>query len=155
MAYPLSASVVKKAYDTLTNDLDQLKTRCQAVQTATAGGASAFLYLAHNVATAAIAFVTDFAVTKANQALVNQLVPYIQTQVAGASALDVKTEYMALNTLAGNLVTAFMTDYPRDPQGRLLDRTFDEATGDVWLKFTAAQAPNFMPALTALLNELT
>jgi hypothetical protein len=155
MAYPLSASVVQTTYDKLDNDLKQLAARCQAVVNATAGGASAFVYTALNVATAAIAYRTDFAQTAANSALVAQLIPFVQAQKAGATALQVQNEYVALNTLAGNLLTAFAADYPHDAQGRLLDRTFNSTTGEVWLTFTAAQAPNFMPAVTALLAEFS
>lgn len=155
MAYPLSASVVQTAYATLTNDLTQLKARCLAVQTQTAGGASAPMFVALNAATAAITYQADFATISTNSALVAQLVPYIQAQLAGATALQVQQEYITLNTLAGNLLTAFATDYPHDAQNRLLDRTFSLSTGPVWLTFTAAQAPNFMPAVTALINELT
>jgi hypothetical protein len=155
MAYPLSAPVVEQAYTTITNDLQQLKAACQAVVTGTAAGASAQVYLALNAAQAAIAYRTDFAIIAANSALVAQLVPYVQAQSAGASALAVQTEYTTLNTLAGNLLNAFALDYPHDASARLLDRTFSLTTGITWLNFTAAQAPNFMPTVTALVNQLT
>ena len=155
MAYPLSASVVQTAYQTLTNDLTTLKNRCLTVQTQTNGGASAPMFVAIDAAVAAIAYRTDFALISANSALVSQLVPYIQAQLAGATALQVQQEYITLNTLCGDLLNAFATDYPHDGSNRLLDRTFSLATGVVWLTFTAAQALNFMPAVTALLNELT
>jgi len=151
MAYPISASVVEQAYTTLTNDLKQLQAACQAVQTATNGGASAPVWYALNAANACIAYRTDFAIIAANSPLVAQLVPYVQNQLAGATALSVQTEYTNLNTLAGNMLTAFATDYPHDGSNRLLDRTYSLTTGLTWLNFTAAQAPNFMPTVTALL----
>jgi len=151
MAYPLSASVVEQAYSTLTNDLKQLKATCEQIQTATAGAAAAPVWMALNAANACIAYRTDFAIIAANSALVAQLVPYVQNQLAGATALSVQTEFSNLNTLAGNLLTAFATDYPHDAQARLLDRTYSLTTGLTWLTFTAAQAPNFMPTVTALL----
>jgi hypothetical protein len=146
--------VVELAYNTITSDLKQLKATCQAIVTATNGGASAPVYLALNAAQAAIAYRTDFAIIAADSALVAQLVPYIQAQLAGASALAVQTEFTTLNTLAGNLLNAFATDYPHDAQARLLDRTFSLTTGITWLTFTAAQAPNFMPTVTALVNQM-
>lgn len=151
MAYPLSAPVVQKAYDTIKADLDQLKNSCQAVQTAVAGGASAEAWYALNAAQAAVAYRTDFAIITANPALVAQLKTYVQQQVAGATGLAVDTEYGNINTLANNLLNAAASDYPHDAQGRLLDRKFNLTTGVTWLTFTAAQAPNFMPAVTALL----
>lgn len=155
MAYPLSASVVQTAYDTLTNDLKQLKARCQAVADQTNGGAAAPMYVAKNAADAAIAYRTDFTLIAANSALVAQLVPYIQAQLAGATALQVQQEYVTLNTLAGNLLTAFAAEYPHDGSNRLLDRTYSLTTGETWLTFTASQATNFMSAVSALLAELT
>jgi hypothetical protein len=155
MAYPLSAPVVEQAYTTITNDLQQLKAACQAVVTGTAAGASAPVFTALNAAQAAVAYRTDFAIISGNASLVAQLVPYVQAQVAGATALSVQTEYTTLNTLAGNLLNAFALDYPHDASARLLDRTFSLTTGITWLNFTAAQAPNFMPTVTALVNQLT
>jgi len=113
------------------------------------------MYFALNVANACIAYRTDYALIAANAALVAQLVPYIQAQLAGASALTVQQEFTTINTLAGNLLTALASDYPHDAQNRLLDRTYSLTTGETWLTFTAAQAPNFVPAVTALLAELT
>jgi len=155
VAYPLSASVVELAYKTINDDLKQLKTRCQAVVAATNAGAAAPMHVALNAANAAIAYRTDFAIIAADSALVAQLVPYVQSQVAGASALAVQTEYTTLNTLSGNLLTAFAADYPHDGSNRLLDRTYNLTTGETWLTFTAAQATNFMPAVTALVNQMT
>ena len=155
MAYPLSASVVQTAYNTITNDLAQLKASCVAVQSATASGAAAPAYLLLNLAQACIAYRTDFATIAANTNLTNQLVPYVQAQLAGATALSVTTEFTTLNTLAGNLLNAAAADYPHDGSGRLLDRTFSLVTGIVWVTLTAAQMPTAMPALLALLAELT
>lgn len=155
MPYPLSAAVVKKAYDTLSNDITQLKTTCLAVQAATAGGVAAPLWTALRAAQAAISYRTDFTLIASNVPLRQQLVPYVQTQVAGASALDVTTEYTTLNTLCMNLLNALAQDYPHNGQNVLLDRTFNFTTGEVWLNFTANQAPNFMPAVAALLDAIT
>jgi hypothetical protein len=151
MTYPLTTPVVQIAYEKLDNDLAQIYTRCQAVVNATAGGAAAALNLAVNVAQACIAYRSDFATVSANAALVAQLIPYFQQQKAGAGSLAVQTELINLNTLAGNLLNAFALDYPHNGSNVLLDRTFNLTTGEVWLTFTAAQGPNFMPAVTALL----
>lgn len=151
MAYPISASVVELAYKTINDDLTQLRAACVAVQTATAGAASAPMWYALNVANACIAYRTDFAIIAANSALVAQLVPYIQSQVAGASALSVQTEFTTLNTLAGTLLTAFAADYPHNASNILLDRTYSLTTGQTWLNFTAAQAPTFMTTVTNML----
>ena len=114
-------------------------------------GASAEAWYALNVAQAAVSYRTDYAIIVANPALVQQLKAFVQQQVAGATGLAVDTEYANINTLANNLLNAAATDYPHDAQGRLLDRKFNLTTGVTWITFTAAQAPNFMPAVTALL----
>lgn len=155
MAYPLSASVVQQAYTTITNDLQQLKASCQALQAATASSQAAPAYLLLNLAQACISYRTDFATIAGDTNLTNQLVPYIQAQLAGATALSVTSEFVTLNTLAGNLLNAAAADYPHDGSGRLLDRTFSLVTGIAWVTLTAAQMPTTMPAVTALLAELT
>lgn len=155
MTYPLTASLVAATFGRVTNELTNIKTACVAVQNDTGSGAAAPAFDLINLANACITYRADFSAISGNAALLAQLIPYVQNQLAGATALAVTTEYTNLNTLAGNMLTALVTDYPHDVAGHLLDRTFSTTLGVVWIGLTAAQLPNVMPAVTAMLAAMT
>lgn len=157
MVYPLSASTsqVELTFMRVNNELTNIKTACLAAQTETAAAAAMPSYDLINLANACISYRSDFTAIAGNSPLLAQLIPYVQAQIPGASALAVTTEYTNLNTLAGNILTALTTDYPHDVSGRLLDRTFSTSTGVTWVTLTAAQLPNVMPAVAAFLAAIS
>jgi hypothetical protein len=153
MVYPLNAARIRNIFDGLENDLTNIRNVCIAVHDGASGGSVPAFSLA-NLRSSCIAFRTDFAAIAGNQPLIQQLTSYVQQQKAGASALAVGAEFSNLNTLCNNLLAAISADYPRDGQGRLLDRTFT-AGEETWVNLTAAQLPNTMPAIVAFLNALS
>jgi hypothetical protein len=155
MVYPLTAPRIRNIFDGVENDLTNIKNVCLAVQDGTAAGGAVPAFSLTNLRSSCIAFRTDFAAIAGNVPLIQQLTSYVQQQKAGASTLAVGAEFSNLNTLCNNLLAAISSDYPRDGQGRLLDRTFASPTGDeAWVNLTALQLPNVMPAITAFLNAM-
>src|SRR4051812_9428063 len=154
MAYPLSAPVIQVRFDQVQNELKNVRTSALAVQTGTAGGAAVFGYTVINLADSCRVYRADFSDITSNTALQTQLVAYVQAQIAGGSTLG-PADYANLNTLCGNVLTAFGTDYPHNGPGILQDRTYSGTSGQVWVTLTAAQLPNVLTAVTALLTAMT
>jgi len=152
VAYPLTAPLVEATFDRVQAELANVKTPALEIQAGAAVGTPAYNVI--NLGQACISYRADFSVISGNSALLAQLIPYVQAQLAGASALSVTAEYTNLNTLCGNILTAIGTDYPRDGSGRLLDRTFSGTQGIVWVNLTTAQLPNVLPAISAFLAAM-
>jgi len=153
MAYPLTAPLVQRTFDRVQPELENVKTPALEIQAGAAAGTPAYNII--NLGQACITYRADFTAIAGNPALLAQLIPYVQAQLAGATALSVTSEYTNLNTLCGNLLTAIGTDYPRDGSGRLLDRTFSATLGIVWVNLTTAQLPNVLPAISAFLAAMS
>jgi hypothetical protein len=154
MPLPVTATNVGDAYRSLrdsgVNTISYVK-QVQAGITANAVSASFLL-------TAQAAAISTLGVAQSVQAdttLTAALIPYVQQQV-GNPTLDVAAELTASMTALGALVSAIVTDYPKDANGYLLDRTFNSTTGTlVWVSVTGASLPNTNAAITAWLATVS
>lgn len=153
MAFPANNSVTATWFNTLMNDVLNLQSYCNQINTLTASAGSVSAQIVLNMASACIQLRADIATVAGNAPLQTALVAYFQQQL-GVGSLQITTEFGNLNTASGNILTALTTDYPHDGSGRLLDRTFSTTTGLTWITLTAAQMPNVMPTLAAYLSAV-
>jgi hypothetical protein len=152
MAWPVLNPQVPHWFETITNNVTNLRSFCTMVQSGTVASAAISASDVLNLANAAVQYKADLALIVGNTALMSQLVTYAQQTYA--SAIDIKNEATAVNALCTALLTAVAGEYPHNAQGRLLDRTFDLTNGLTWITLTAAQMPNTMTAIANLLAEL-
>lgn len=150
MTFPASNAVTESWFNSLMNDVLNLKSYCTQITAATNGGGTVSATIVLNLASWCIQFRNDIAAVVANATLQTALVAYFQQQL-GATSLSITTEFGAMNTIAGNILTGLSTDYPHDGTGKLLDRTFSVTTGISWVTLSAAQLSNTMTPIAAMI----
>lgn len=125
-----------------------VKTRAQLASTAAGGGA-----LTGDAAIALALFLADSKVQLQRDAAVSGMAAYAQSQV-GNPALNVATEFSAMQTALDGVVAWIVSNFPKDAGGRLLHQTLTAAGRPVSAPFTAAQTAGLRTALASLIAAI-
>jgi len=96
----------------------------------------------------ALALQSQASAVGADTALVGSMAVYVQQQT-GNPTLDVVAEFNASMAALVSLISAIQSDYPKDGNGVLLDRTFSPTGIVTWATLAQSSLPLTTPALIA------
>jgi len=147
MPLPLSAITTAAAYSILQDAANNLSSYVKLLQADIAAGQIPCQDVLATLG-AAIALQTQATAIGSDAGLVASMTTYVQQQT-GNPTLDVPAEFDASLTALVALIAAIQSDYPKDSNGVLLDRTFSSAGVVTWATLAQSSLPLTTPALTA------
>lgn len=149
MVLPVSITHVAEWYNGLTSQGRYLQSMCQQLQAQIASGTVQLPFLLDVLATSVAT------VTQAQQVLTqvppgsnasNSLITYVQQQT-GDPTLNVLNELNNSMAVLQTFIGTIPTEYPKDANGKLLDRSFNAGGQLTWASVPASSLPNTTAAL--------
>ncbi len=153
MVLPVTPITVAQAYDNLRNQTVNVQSYCRSITSALAAGdvSAQTVYALLSAASGLASYATGLSQVSG---FIASMTSYVQQQT-GNSTLDVTTSYSTSLTALQALITAIVTDYPKDAAGHVLDRVMD-ATGAIsGVSLSSAQLPNTVTAINAWLATIS
>jgi hypothetical protein len=144
---------VREAYDSVRELAINTQSYCTQLQAAVANGGPVSATFVLSLLGAAVQTLVQAQQIQADTALSAAITAYVQQQTGNAT-LDVHAEFTASMTALQGVVGAILADYPKDANGYLLDRRFDQGGNQVWITLTAATLPQTMPAIANWLTTI-